>query len=68
MHFHPNPLPNKPAGDHSLTADGQHNSVIQPSVWPVLPASSPYPNASEGTGLQGSDLLAIAIGSDKLGE
>ena len=57
MHFHPDLLPNKPAGDHSLATDGQHGSAIQPYVWPVLSALSPYPDAREGTGLQGTDLL-----------
>ena len=57
MHFHLNPLPNEPAGDRSLAADGQHGSTIQPSVWPALLASSPYPDASEETGPQGTDLL-----------
>ena len=52
-----NPLPNELAGDCSLTADGQHGSVIQPYVWPVLLTSPPYPDASEGTDLQGTDLL-----------
>ena len=50
-------LPDEPISDHFLVADGQHISAIQPSVWPVLPASSPYPDASEGTSLQGTDLL-----------
>ena len=57
MRFHPDPLPNEPAGDRSLTADGQHGYAIQPSVWHVLLASPPYLDASEGTGLQGTDLL-----------
>ena len=57
MHFHPDPLPNEPAGDRSLAADGQHGSVIQPSVWVALLALFPYPDASEETGLQGIDLL-----------
>ena len=65
MSFHPDLLPDEPAGDRSLAADGQHGSVIQPSVWPILPTSSPYPDTSEGTGLQGTDLLAIVIGSDE---
>ena len=57
MRFHPDPLPDEPVGDRSLVADGQHGSAIQPSVWPVLPTSSPYPDASERIGLQGTDLL-----------
>ena len=57
MHFHPDPLPNEPAGDCSLAADGQHGSIIQPSIWPVLLTSPPYPDASEETDLQGTDLL-----------
>ena len=56
MRFHTDPLLDEPAGDRSLTADGQHGFVIQSSVWLVLPAS-PYPNGSEGTGFQGTDLL-----------
>ena len=57
VHFHPDPLPNELEGDRFLAADGQHGYAIQPSVWPVLLASSPYPDASKETGLQGSDLL-----------
>ena len=57
MHFHPDPLPNEPAGDRSLTADSQHGFAIQPSVRPTLLASFPYPDASEETGPQGTDLL-----------
>ena len=57
MHFPLDPLPNEPAGDRSLTAYGQHSPVIQQSVWPVLIASFPYPDANEETGLQGNDLL-----------
>ena len=57
MHFQPNLLPDEPSCDRFLAANGQHGSAIQPSVWPVLPASSPYLDASEGTSLQGTDLL-----------
>ena len=57
MRFHPDLLPDKPAGDLFLVADSQQGSTIQPSVWPVLPALSPLPNTSKGTGLQGIDLL-----------
>ena len=57
MRFHPNPLSNEPAGDRFLTIDGQPSFAIQPSIWVVLPASSPYHGSSEGTGLQGTDLL-----------
>ena len=57
MHFHHDPLPDEPVGDRSLIADSQNDSATQPSVWPVLPASSPYPDAGEGTGLPGTDLL-----------
>ena len=57
MRFYPDLLPDELAGDRSLAADGQHGSTIQPSIWPVLPPSSPYPDASEGIGLQGTDLL-----------
>ena len=55
MHFHSDPLPNEPTSDRSLVADDQHSSVIQPSVWPALLASSPYPEASEETHPQGTD-------------
>ena len=55
--FPPDPLPDEPIGDRSLAADGQHGSTIQPYVWHVLPVSSPYLDANEGTGLQGTDLL-----------
>ena len=58
MDFHPDPLPDEPASDHSLAANGQHDSAIQPSVWLVLPTSSPNPYASKGIGLQGTDLLS----------
>ena len=57
VHFHPDPLPNEPTCDCSLVADGQHGSVIQPSVWPVLLASPPYPDTSQGNGFQGTYLL-----------
>ena len=36
---------------------GQHGSIVQPSVWHVPPASPPYPGASEGTDLRGTDSL-----------
>ena len=54
MHFHLDLLLYEAAGDRSLAADGQHGFAIQPSVWPILPASSPYPDAREGTSLQGT--------------
>ena len=57
MHFHPDPLPSEPAGDCCLAADGQQGSAIQPSVWPALLVSFIYPNASEETSPQGTDLL-----------
>ena len=57
MHFHPDPLLNEPIGDHSLTVNGQHDFAIQPSVWPTLLASFPYPDASKKTGPQGTGLL-----------
>ena len=57
MHFHPDLLLNEPTGDHFLAADGLHGSAIQPSVWSGLLASSPYPETSEGTGLQETDLM-----------
>ena len=56
MYFHPDPLPNEPAGNRSLATDGQHDSAFQPSIWPALLASFPYPDASEETGPQGTDL------------
>ena len=68
MHFQSDLLPDEPAGDRFLTVDGQHDSAIQPSIWPVLPSSSPYLDASEGTGLLETGLLAIAIGSCELDE
>ena len=57
MHFHPDPLPNEPAGDCSLVVDGWNGFIIKPYVWPVLLALSRYPDASEETSLQGTDLL-----------
>ena len=57
MHFPPDPLLDDPAGDRSLTADSQHGLVIKPSVWPTLFASFPYPDASEETSPQGTNLL-----------
>ena len=57
VHFPLDPFPNEPAGDRSLAVDGQHDFAIRPSVWPVLLALPLYPGASEGTGLQGTDLL-----------
>ena len=60
VRFHLDLLPDEPAGDRFLAVGGQHDSTIQPFVWHVLPASSPYPDASKGTGL-----LAIAIRSDE---
>ena len=44
-------------GGRFPTVDDWHDFVVQPSVWPVPPASPPYPGASEGTGLRGTDLL-----------
>ena len=41
MRFHPNLLSDEPVGDRFLVVDAQHDSVIQSSVWHVLPASSP---------------------------
>ena len=57
MHFQPDLLPDEPVGNRFLTVDGQQGFAIQPSVWPVLPASSPYPDANEGSGLQGTGFL-----------
>ena len=51
--FHPDLLPDEPTGDRSLVADGQHSSATQPYVLPVLPVSSLYPDANEGTDLLG---------------
>ena len=44
-------------GSHFPTTDGQHGFVVRPSVWPVPSASPPYPGASEGTDLRGTDSL-----------
>ena len=52
MHFQFDLLPNEPAGDRFLVANGQHGSAIQPSVWPIPPALSPYLDANKGTDLQ----------------
>ena len=57
MRFQPDLLPDEPTDDRFLTANGQHGFAIQPSIWSVLPASSPYSDASKGTSLQGTDLL-----------
>ena len=59
MHFHPDHLPKELTGDHSLAVDGQHSSAIQPFFWLILLALSPYPDANEGTGFQGIDLLGF---------
>ena len=40
MSFHPDLLPDEPAGDRSLAVDGYHDSAIHPFVWPILPTSS----------------------------
>ena len=39
------------AGGRFPAVDGQHGSTVRPSVWPVPPASPPYPDTSEGTDL-----------------
>ena len=57
MHFQSNLLLGEPTSDHFLAADGQYGSAVQPSIWPALPVSSPYPDTSGGTGLQGTDFL-----------
>ena len=57
MHFHHDPLPNEPLGDRSLAADGQYSPAIQPSAWPALLSSFPYPGANEEIGPQETDLL-----------
>ena len=49
VHFHPDPLSNEPAGNRSLTADGQPGSVIQSYVLPAFLASPPYLDANEET-------------------
>ena len=56
-HFHPDPLPNESACDHSLAEDDQHGPAIQPYVWPALLAPFPYLDTSEETGPQGVDLV-----------
>ena len=57
MHFQFVLLPNELTGGRFLAADGQHDSAIQPFVWNVPPVLSPYPEASEGTGLLGTGFL-----------
>ena len=57
MHFHLDPLLNKPIGDHSIAAGGQHCFSIQPFFWPTLLTLFPYPDTSEETNPQGTDLL-----------
>ena len=57
MHFQYVHLPDEPASGHFLAANGQHGSTIQPSVCHILPALSPYPDASKGTGLPETGLL-----------
>ena len=57
MHFRSVHLPDEPASGRFLVADGQHGFAIQPSVWPVPLALSPYPEANKGTGLLETDLL-----------
>ena len=57
MHFQSDLLPDDQAGDRFLRTDGQQRSTIHPFFWPVLPALSPYLDASEGTGLLGTGLL-----------
>ena len=57
VRFHPDLFPDEPTGDRFLVVDGQHGFTIQPYFWLVLLVSSPYPDASEGIGLQGIDLM-----------
>ena len=57
MHFHPDSLPNEPAGNRSLAVDGQHGSTIKSFVCPALLTSSLYPDANEETGIQRTDLM-----------
>ena len=44
-------------GGHFLATDDQHGFAVRPSGWPVPPTSPPYPGASEGIGLRGTDSL-----------
>ena len=57
MHFRSIHLPDELVGGRFLAIDGQHDSAIQPYVWLVPPALSPYPDASEGIGLPETELL-----------
>ena len=59
MHFQPDLLPNELLGDLFLAAYGQHGSAIQPYVWHVLPASSPYPDAVDHYPIHGPMRLAF---------
>ena len=57
MHFRFVFLLDESDGGRFLIVDGQHGSVIRPSVWPVPPALPPYPDANEGTGLPETGLM-----------
>ena len=57
MHYHPDSLPNEPVGGRCLAVEDQHGYATQLYVWPVFLALSPYLDANEGTGLQGTNSL-----------
>ena len=57
MHFQFDLLQEEHVGDRFLVVDGHHSSEIQPYVWPILLALSPYLDANEGTGLPRTSLL-----------
>ena len=57
MHFRSVHLPDWPVGGRFLVTDGHHSFAIQPFVWLIPPASSPYLDVSEGIGLPKTDLL-----------
>ena len=57
MHFQYVLIPYELAGDRFLATDSHHDSAIQPSVYLIPPALSPYPDASKETGLPGVDFL-----------
>ena len=65
MRFHPNLLPDEPVGDRFLVVDAQHDSVIQSSVWHVLPTSSPYPDVTKELVFKGLTCL-VAGHSDRI--
>ena len=57
MHFRSVRPLGESTGGHFPAADGQHGSAVRPSVWPIPPTSPPYPDASDGTDLRGTDSL-----------